>query len=152
MRSPRRRALVVASPSARWIGPSSSLSAPRFDEEIDKEIRIKKFTADEFDEEERNLERLRRWYRELCLRDAFGAASRPEAERRVKECTDRLEDRCGDDLRRKPSSTPSSSRRCDRRDERIPQLLSCTLVVRRAVLWLCPVSPVGGVTPQASRW
>jgi len=64
----------------------------KFDEEIDKEIRTKKFTAAELDEEEQNLERLRRWYRELRLRDVFGSASRPEAERRLKECTDRLED------------------------------------------------------------
>jgi DNA-binding transcriptional regulator PaaX len=64
----------------------------KFDEEIDKEIRTKKFTAAELDEEEQNLERLRRWYRELRLRDVFGAASRAEAEWRVKECTDRLED------------------------------------------------------------
>ena len=36
----------------------------KFEREIDKEIRIEKFTAAELDEEEQNLERLRRWFRE----------------------------------------------------------------------------------------
>jgi hypothetical protein len=64
----------------------------KFDEEIDKEIRIKKFTAAELDEEEQNLERLHRWFRELRARDLFGAPSLGEAERRLKECSERLED------------------------------------------------------------
>src|SRR5689334_8151458 len=53
----------------------------KFDAEIEKEIRIKKFTAAELDEEEQNLERLRRWFRELKARDLFGSPSQPEAER-----------------------------------------------------------------------
>ena|SRR5438034_8290670 len=64
----------------------------KFDREIDKEIRIKKFTAAELDEEEQNLERLRRWFRELRTRDLFGGHSRDYAERRLKECTERLEE------------------------------------------------------------
>ena len=64
----------------------------KFDEEIDKEIRIKKFTAAELGEEEQNLERLRRWFRELRTRDLFGAPSRGEAEQRLKDCVERLED------------------------------------------------------------
>ena len=63
----------------------------KFDAEIDKEIRTKKFTAAELDEEEQNLERLRRWYRELRARDIFGT-SHDEAEHRLKECIERLED------------------------------------------------------------
>lgn len=63
----------------------------KFDAEIAKEIRTKKFTAAELDEEEQNLERLRRWYRELRTRDVFGA-SHDEAQRRLKECTEQLED------------------------------------------------------------
>ncbi len=62
----------------------------KFDAEIDKEIRTEKFTAAELDEEEQNLERLRRWYRELRNRDVFGA-SHEEPERRLKECIERLE-------------------------------------------------------------
>jgi hypothetical protein len=63
----------------------------KFDAEIDKEIRIQKFTAAELDEEEQNLERLRRWFRELKARDLFGSSSQPEAERRLKACVEHLE-------------------------------------------------------------
>jgi DNA-binding transcriptional regulator PaaX len=64
----------------------------KFDGEIDKEIRIQKFTPAELDEEEQNLERLQRWFRELRARDLFESPLRGEAERRLKECTERLED------------------------------------------------------------
>ncbi len=64
----------------------------KFDTEIDKEIRIKKFTAAELDEEEQNVERLQRWFRELRNRDLFRAPSHDQAERRLKECVERLED------------------------------------------------------------
>ena len=64
----------------------------KFDAEIAHEIQIEKFTAAELDEEEQNLERLRRWFRDLKGRDLFGSASLPEAERRLKECESRLED------------------------------------------------------------
>jgi hypothetical protein len=63
----------------------------KFEREIDKEIRIEKFTPAELDEEEQNLERLRRWFRELRTRDLFGAPSQRQAEVRLKECTERLE-------------------------------------------------------------
>jgi hypothetical protein len=64
----------------------------KFDAEIKKEIRIKKFTSAELDEEEQNLERLRRWCRELKARDVFVSALQPEAERRLKTCVEQLED------------------------------------------------------------
>ncbi len=64
----------------------------KFDEEIAKEIRIQKFTAAELDEEEQNLDRLRRWFRDLQTRDVFGAPSQRNAEHRLKECTERLEE------------------------------------------------------------
>jgi DNA-binding transcriptional regulator PaaX len=64
----------------------------KFDAEIDKEIRIEKFTAAELDEEEQNFERLRRWFRDIRGRDLFRAPSRDDAERRLKECNERLED------------------------------------------------------------
>jgi hypothetical protein len=64
----------------------------KFGREIDKEIRIEKFTSAELDEEEQSLERLQRWFRELRGRDLFRAPSHDEAERRLKECTERLED------------------------------------------------------------
>jgi hypothetical protein len=56
--------------------------------EIDKEIAKKKFTLAELDEEEQSLERLRRWHRELRLRDALGAPSAtdgaPDRRRRLR--------------------------------------------------------------------
>jgi hypothetical protein len=64
----------------------------KFNQEIDKEIAIEKLTAAELDEEEHNLDRLRRWYRELRGRDVFIAPSQELAEQRLKECVERLED------------------------------------------------------------
>jgi vacuolar-type H+-ATPase subunit I/STV1 len=64
----------------------------KFEAEIEKEIRTKKFTAAELDEEEQNLERLRRWLRDLRRRDVFVSPSQEGAERRLKECEERLED------------------------------------------------------------
>jgi hypothetical protein len=64
----------------------------KFEREIDKEIATRKFTAAELDEEEQNLDRLKRWFRELRGRDVFVAPSQPQAELRLKECSDRLED------------------------------------------------------------
>jgi hypothetical protein len=64
----------------------------KFEAEVAGEIAKEKFTLAELDEEEQNLERLRRWYRELRARDLFGASSSPLAERRLKECIEALED------------------------------------------------------------
>src|SRR5262249_20572097 len=64
----------------------------KFELEIAKEILIKKFTAAELDEEEQNFDRLRRWFRELRTRDLFGAPSQHDAEHRLKECSERLDD------------------------------------------------------------
>jgi DNA-binding transcriptional regulator PaaX len=64
----------------------------KFDAEIDKEIRIAKFTMAELEEEEHSLERLRRWQRELAARDVFGAPTAAEADQRLKHCAARLVD------------------------------------------------------------
>lgn len=63
----------------------------KFDEEIRHEIARRKFTAAELDEEEQNLERLQRWYRELRGRDVLGAPSAQDAELRLKSSSERLE-------------------------------------------------------------
>ena len=63
----------------------------KFDAEIAHEIAIEKFTAAELDEEEQNLERLRRWHDELRVRDVLGAPSTAEAEIRLKASTEQLE-------------------------------------------------------------
>jgi hypothetical protein len=64
----------------------------KFEAEIAKEVRIEKFTSAELDEEEQNLERLRRWFRDLRRRDVFISPSQELAERRLKECGELLED------------------------------------------------------------
>ena len=60
--------------------------------ELDHEIATAKFTTAELDEEEQNLDRLRRWSRDLRARDVFGAPSAAQAEIELKECVERLED------------------------------------------------------------
>jgi hypothetical protein len=64
----------------------------KFDAEIDKEIRIGKFTMAELEEEEQSLERLRRWHRDIKARDVFGAPAAGEAEQRLEHCAGRLAD------------------------------------------------------------
>ncbi len=64
----------------------------KFLAEIEREIRSKKFTAAELDEEEQSLERLQRWFRELRRRDIFLAPSQEASTLRLKECTEALED------------------------------------------------------------
>ena len=63
----------------------------KYEAELDRELAEQKFTLAELDEEEQSLERLRRWYRELKLRDLFGAPSGAEADRRLKRAQTRLE-------------------------------------------------------------
>lgn len=64
----------------------------KFDAEIDSEIVKGKFTLAELEEEEQSLERLRRWHRELAVRDVFGAPSAAEAAQQLKHCAERLAD------------------------------------------------------------
>jgi vacuolar-type H+-ATPase subunit I/STV1 len=60
--------------------------------ELDKEIATNKLTLAELDEEEQSLERLRRWHRELRLRDVLGAPSAAAAEGSLMDCEAKLED------------------------------------------------------------
>lgn len=60
--------------------------------ELDREIAIQKFTRAELEEEEQSMDRLRRWHRELALRDIFGASSASVAGRRLKDCEAKLDD------------------------------------------------------------
>jgi hypothetical protein len=64
----------------------------KYEAELDRELAAQKFTLAELDEEEQSLERLRRWYREIKLRDLFGAPSAEAAEEDLKHCQARLED------------------------------------------------------------
>jgi hypothetical protein len=83
-------ALFTAEREAEW-GEFVSECA-KFDAELAHEVETEKFTLAELDEEEQNLDHLRRWFRELRARDLFGAPSAPLAERRLKECAEGLED------------------------------------------------------------
>lgn len=62
----------------------------KFDKEIGSEIRKRKFTAGELDEEEQNFDRLARWHRELSRKSFFPIPSSADADRRLKECEDTL--------------------------------------------------------------
>jgi len=86
----RVEALFSAEREAEWVEFVDECA--KFDAEIAREIAKKKFTLAELDEEEQNLDRLKRWYRDLRARDLFGAPTAVLAERRVKECEELLED------------------------------------------------------------
>jgi hypothetical protein len=63
----------------------------KYEAELAGEVAKGKLTLAELDEEEQSLERLRRWYRAIRTRDLFGAPSAADAERRLKECAEALE-------------------------------------------------------------
>jgi DNA-binding transcriptional regulator PaaX len=86
----RLQALFTAERDEEWA--EFLADCAKFDAEIDKEIRIAKFTLAELEEEEHSLERLRRWHRELTARDVFGAPTAAEAGQQLKHCTERLAD------------------------------------------------------------
>jgi hypothetical protein len=86
----RLEGLFTAARQAEWAEFCSECG--KYEAELDKETRTQKFTLAELDEEEQSLERLRRWYRELKVRDLFGAPAAVEAEQRLKHCAERLED------------------------------------------------------------
>jgi hypothetical protein len=60
--------------------------------ELASEVAKEKFTLAELDEEEHNVERLRRWYRELRSKDLFGAPLAGSGEIRLKETVAALDD------------------------------------------------------------
>ncbi len=60
--------------------------------ELASEVAKEKFTLAELDEEEHNVDRLRRWYRDLRAKDLFGAPLAPAAEARLKEVAVALDD------------------------------------------------------------
>ena len=88
--SERLAAVYTAAREAEWIEFLSECG--KYLAEIDKEIATAKLTLAELDEEEHSLERLRRWHRELRLRDMLGAPSAAGADQRLKECEAKLED------------------------------------------------------------
>ena len=85
----RLRQQYTVAREAEWIEFLSD--SAKFHAEIEREIAKEKFTLAELEEEEQSLDRLRRWHRELSLRDTFGAQSAGEASVALKESTERLE-------------------------------------------------------------
>ncbi len=60
--------------------------------ELADEIAKEKFTLAELEEEEHNVDRLRRWYRELRTKDLFMASKAAAGEGRLKEAVEALDD------------------------------------------------------------
>jgi len=60
-------------------------------DELAREIRTQKFTLAELDEEEQNVDRLRRWHRELRLRDLFDARARETNQQQLDACVSELD-------------------------------------------------------------
>lgn len=83
-------ALYTAEREAEWVEFCSECD--KAEAELHREIEKEKFTLAELDEEEQNVDRLRRWYRELRAKDLFGAPSAPPGEQRLKDCAELLED------------------------------------------------------------
>jgi len=80
----RRAAVYTAAREAEWT--EFLAECGKYLAEVDGEVAKGKLTLAELDEEEQSLERLRRWHRELRLRDVLGAPSAAVADRRLKDC------------------------------------------------------------------
>jgi hypothetical protein len=82
--------LFTSEREAEWVEFVSECD--KAEAELHREVEKEKFTLAELDEEEQNVDRLRRWYRELRAKDLFGAPSGGTGEMRLKECSELLED------------------------------------------------------------
>lgn len=60
-------------------------------DELAKEVRNEKFTLAELDEEEQNVDRIRRWQRELRTRDVFESVQLSHTQALVDGCVDELD-------------------------------------------------------------
>jgi hypothetical protein len=86
----RFQSLFTAARSEDW--QEFLADCGKFEAELAREIRIRKFTLAELEEEEQSLERLRRWHRDLTARDVFGAPEAAKAGQRLKQCVAACED------------------------------------------------------------
>ncbi|MFC9556952.1 Chromate resistance protein ChrB [Rhodococcus sp. NPDC056960] len=77
---------------ARQADWAEFLADGKYEAELDQEIRIGKFTLAEHEEDEKSLESLRRWHRDLQAGDVFGAANATEARAQLEQCVTRFED------------------------------------------------------------
>ena len=85
----RLRDLFTAQREDEWLEFINDCE--KFEAEIDKEIRIEKFTFAELEEEEQSLDRLRRWHKAIKARDVFGAPAAGPAGDQLAVCIRRLE-------------------------------------------------------------
>jgi ribosome-binding ATPase YchF (GTP1/OBG family) len=69
---------------AEWV--EFSAECEKALQEVQREMDNQKFTLAELDEEEQNIERLRRWHRELTVRDRFLAVDAADMQRRLDAC------------------------------------------------------------------
>ena len=83
-------ALYSAERDAEWA--EFAAECDKAQRELAAEVAKEKFTLAELDEEEHNVDRLRRWYRELRAKDLFGAAGSALGESKLKETVEALED------------------------------------------------------------
>ena len=90
MSADRLREQYTAAREAEWVEFLSDCG--KFHSELEREVAKQKFTLAELKEEEQSLDRLRRWHRELTLRDTFDAPSARQAETALKDSTARLDD------------------------------------------------------------
>jgi len=81
--------LFTAEREAEWVEFVSECD--KAEAELHGEIEKEKFTRAELEEEEHNIDRLRRWYRELRAKDLFGAPTARQGEVRLKACAELLE-------------------------------------------------------------
>ncbi len=81
--------LFTAEREAEWV--EFCAECDKAEAELTSEIDKQKFTLAELDEEEHNVDRLRRWYRDLRAKDVFGTPGASQGERRLKDCTQMLE-------------------------------------------------------------
>ena len=63
----------------------------KYEAELDGKVAKGRLALVELDKEEQSLERLRRWSRAIRARGLLGALGAADAERRLKECTEALE-------------------------------------------------------------
>lgn len=86
----RLREQYTAAREEEWVEFVSDCA--KFQAAVEGVVARAKLTLAELEEKEQGLDRLRRWHRELALRDTFGASSSDEALVALKESTERLED------------------------------------------------------------
>jgi hypothetical protein len=86
----RLREQYTAAREAEWAEFLSDCA--KFHAELAREVATEKFTLAELEEEEQSFHRLRRWHRELSLRDTFGAPSAAQAEVALKESGERVDE------------------------------------------------------------